>query len=135
MFVTQTAPKIFGGEIKTHILLFLPKSVSDYEGKLSSFKNAAQSFKGKVSALPGKGGVGCPLLWGACPGSGPPGGVGRHGCCVPSSWCRSQRAFSPPRSCLYSSTVTMLTTSASSSSSASRRRSALPCASSPWRRR
>lgn len=46
----QTAPKIFGGEIKTHILLFLPKSVSDYEGKLSNFKKAAESFKGKVCA-------------------------------------------------------------------------------------
>ncbi|KAM7068144.1 protein disulfide-isomerase [Molossus nigricans] len=47
-FTEQTAPKIFGGEIKTHILLFLPKSVSDYDGKLSSFKNAAQGFKGKI---------------------------------------------------------------------------------------
>ncbi|PNJ87240.1 P4HB isoform 19, partial [Pongo abelii] len=37
-FTEQTAPKIFGGEIKTHILLFLPKSVSDYDGKLSNFK-------------------------------------------------------------------------------------------------
>lgn len=44
----QTAPKIFGGEIKTHILLFLPKSVSDYDAKLSSFKQAAAGFKGKV---------------------------------------------------------------------------------------
>ncbi|NON27875.1 hypothetical protein HOV64_22710, partial [Escherichia coli] len=43
-----TAPKIFGGEIKTHILLFLPKSVSDYDGKLSNFKRAAESFKGKI---------------------------------------------------------------------------------------
>ncbi|KAM5216917.1 protein disulfide-isomerase isoform 2-T2 [Hipposideros larvatus] len=47
-FTEQTAPKIFGGEIKTHILLFLPKSVSDYDGKLSNFKSAAGSFKGKV---------------------------------------------------------------------------------------
>lgn len=70
MFVTQTAPKIFGGEIKTHILLFLPKSVSDYDSKLSSFKSAAQSFKGKVSALPGEGGAGFPLLWGE-PALGP----------------------------------------------------------------
>ncbi|KAK2492805.1 hypothetical protein MC885_009336 [Smutsia gigantea] len=47
-FTEQTAPKIFGGEIKTHILLFLPKSVSDYDSKLSSFKKAAGSFKGKI---------------------------------------------------------------------------------------
>uniref|UniRef100_A0A8I4A0Z5 protein disulfide-isomerase n=1 Tax=Callithrix jacchus TaxID=9483 RepID=A0A8I4A0Z5_CALJA len=44
----KTAPKIFGGEIKTHILLFLPKSVSDYDGKLSNFKKAAEGFKGKI---------------------------------------------------------------------------------------
>uniref|UniRef100_A0A452UN00 protein disulfide-isomerase n=1 Tax=Ursus maritimus TaxID=29073 RepID=A0A452UN00_URSMA len=47
-FTEQTAPKIFGGEIKTHILLFLPKSVSDYDGKLSNFKKAAERFKGKI---------------------------------------------------------------------------------------
>ncbi|PKU30815.1 protein disulfide-isomerase [Limosa lapponica baueri] len=46
-FTEQTAPKIFGGEIKTHILLFLPKSVSDYQGKLDNFKSAAGNFKGK----------------------------------------------------------------------------------------
>ncbi|KAM4890161.1 protein disulfide-isomerase isoform 3-T6 [Sylvia borin] len=44
----KTAPKIFGGEIKTHILLFLPKSVSDYQGKLDNFKSAAGNFKGKI---------------------------------------------------------------------------------------
>ncbi|KAM9537502.1 protein disulfide-isomerase [Guaruba guarouba] len=47
-FTEQTAPKIFGGEIKTHILLFLPKSVSDYQEKLDSFKSAAGNFKGKI---------------------------------------------------------------------------------------
>ncbi|XP_030361895.1 protein disulfide-isomerase [Strigops habroptila] len=47
-FTEQTAPKIFGGEIKTHILLFLPKSVSDYQEKLDNFKSAAGSFKGKI---------------------------------------------------------------------------------------
>uniref|UniRef100_A0A8B9IXU5 protein disulfide-isomerase n=1 Tax=Amazona collaria TaxID=241587 RepID=A0A8B9IXU5_9PSIT len=44
----KTAPKIFGGEIKTHILLFLPKSVSDYQEKLDNFKSAAGNFKGKI---------------------------------------------------------------------------------------
>ncbi|XP_030061020.1 protein disulfide-isomerase [Microcaecilia unicolor] len=47
-FTEQTAPKIFGGEIKTHILLFLPKSTPDYQDKLDNFKNAAGSFKGKI---------------------------------------------------------------------------------------
>lgn len=49
LFLFQTAPKIFGGEIKTHILLFLPKSVEEYEGKLDNFKTAAEGFKGKVN--------------------------------------------------------------------------------------
>ncbi|MEE6520431.1 hypothetical protein FKM82_018296, partial [Ascaphus truei] len=47
-FTEQTAPKIFGGEIKTHILFFLPKSVPDYQDKLDDFKKAAASFKGKI---------------------------------------------------------------------------------------
>ncbi|KAG8429870.1 hypothetical protein GDO86_008963 [Hymenochirus boettgeri] len=47
-FTEQTAPKIFGGDIKTHILFFLPKSASDYQDKLDDFKKAAASFKGKI---------------------------------------------------------------------------------------
>ncbi|KAG8507558.1 Protein disulfide-isomerase [Galemys pyrenaicus] len=47
-FTEQTAPKIFGGEIKTHILLFLPKSASEYEAKLGHFRKAAEGFKGKI---------------------------------------------------------------------------------------
>ncbi|XP_005989098.1 protein disulfide-isomerase [Latimeria chalumnae] len=47
-FTEQTAPKIFGGEIKTHILLFLSKSASDFQDKLDNFKKAAESFKGKI---------------------------------------------------------------------------------------
>jgi len=43
-FTEQTAPKIFGGEIKTHILLFLPKSVEEYQSKLDNFKTAAEGF-------------------------------------------------------------------------------------------
>ncbi|KAM4692651.1 protein disulfide-isomerase [Rhinophrynus dorsalis] len=47
-FTEQTAPKIFGGEVKTHNLFFLPKSASDYQDKLDNFKKAAASFKGKI---------------------------------------------------------------------------------------
>lgn len=50
--LAQTAPKVFGGEVKTHILLFLPKSASDHASKLSSFREAAEGFKGKVSPPP-----------------------------------------------------------------------------------
>ncbi|XP_058848425.1 protein disulfide-isomerase isoform X1 [Acipenser ruthenus] len=47
-FTEQTAPKIFGGEIKSHILMFLPKSSSDFQDKLDQFKKASESFKGKI---------------------------------------------------------------------------------------
>ncbi|XP_069785812.1 protein disulfide-isomerase [Narcine bancroftii] len=47
-FTEQSAPKIFGGDIKTHMLLFIPKTSPTYEDKLNNFKDAAGSFKGKV---------------------------------------------------------------------------------------
>uniref|UniRef100_A0A6Q2XBG7 protein disulfide-isomerase n=1 Tax=Esox lucius TaxID=8010 RepID=A0A6Q2XBG7_ESOLU len=47
-FTEQTAPKIFGGEIKSHILMFVPKAASDFNDKMSEFKKAAEGFKGKI---------------------------------------------------------------------------------------
>lgn len=47
----QTAPKIFGGEIKSHILMFLPKAASDFQDKMDQFKKAAEGFKGQVGEL------------------------------------------------------------------------------------
>ncbi|XP_072318311.1 protein disulfide-isomerase [Eucyclogobius newberryi] len=47
-FTEQTAPKIFGGEIKSHILMFLPKAASDFKDKMDEFKKAATGFKGKI---------------------------------------------------------------------------------------
>ncbi|XP_068606952.1 protein disulfide-isomerase [Brachionichthys hirsutus] len=47
-FTEQTAPKIFGGEIKSHILLFLPKAASDFLDKMDEFKEAAKGFKGQI---------------------------------------------------------------------------------------
>uniref|UniRef100_A0A4W3K8Z0 Protein disulfide-isomerase n=1 Tax=Callorhinchus milii TaxID=7868 RepID=A0A4W3K8Z0_CALMI len=47
-FTEQTAPKIFGGDIKTHVLLFLPKSSSSFQENLDNFKKAAENFKGKI---------------------------------------------------------------------------------------
>ncbi|XP_077380290.1 protein disulfide-isomerase [Festucalex cinctus] len=47
-FTEQTAPKIFGGDIKSHILMFLPKSASDFQDKMDQFKKAAESFKGQI---------------------------------------------------------------------------------------
>ncbi|XP_072882455.1 protein disulfide-isomerase [Hemitrygon akajei] len=47
-FTEQSAPKIFGGDIKTHMLLFIPKSSRTFEDKLNNFKSAAGNFKGNV---------------------------------------------------------------------------------------
>uniref|UniRef100_A0A8C9YT73 protein disulfide-isomerase n=1 Tax=Sander lucioperca TaxID=283035 RepID=A0A8C9YT73_SANLU len=44
----QTAPKIFGGEIKSHILMFLPKTAKDFQDKMDQFKKAAEGFKGRI---------------------------------------------------------------------------------------
>lgn len=50
-FLLQTAPKIFGGEIKSHILLFVPKASKDFQDKMDNFRKAAEGFKGKVSCF------------------------------------------------------------------------------------
>jgi len=42
----QSAQKIFGGEVKNHILLFLKKDGG--EETINKFKAAASDFKGKV---------------------------------------------------------------------------------------
>lgn len=47
----QTAPKIFGGDIKSHILMFLPKAAADFQDKMEQFKKAAEGFKGRVGEL------------------------------------------------------------------------------------
>ncbi len=44
----QTAPKIFGGDIKSHILMFLPKIAKDFQDKMDQFKKASEGYKGKV---------------------------------------------------------------------------------------
>lgn len=54
LVVLQTAPKIFGGDIKSHILMFVPKTAKDFQDKMDQFKKAAEGFKGKVGA---------PLFW------------------------------------------------------------------------
>lgn len=45
----QTAPKIFGGKIMTHLLLFVSKKSDKFEEVLASVKDSSKKFKGKVS--------------------------------------------------------------------------------------
>lgn len=48
-FTQETAPKIFGGDIKSHVLLFLSKKADAFQEKVDVFKAVAAGFKGKVS--------------------------------------------------------------------------------------
>lgn len=47
-FNSETAQKIFGGEIKVHVLLFSSKKSSDAEKTREEFKTAASKFRGKT---------------------------------------------------------------------------------------
>merc|ERR1711970_575749 len=47
-FSDKTAPKIFGGDIKKHILLFAAKSASDFEDNINGFTESAKAYRGKM---------------------------------------------------------------------------------------
>lgn len=47
-FTQESAQKIFGGEIKNHILLFLEKPADGSAKILEGFRKAAEGFKGKI---------------------------------------------------------------------------------------
>merc|ERR1712203_356805 len=47
-FSDKTAPKIFGGDLKQHNLLFAAKSASDFDTIQAAFAESAKSFKGKL---------------------------------------------------------------------------------------
>ena len=44
----QAAPKIFGGDIKSHLLSFFPGDGEQYDGIVATLKKVAALFKGKV---------------------------------------------------------------------------------------
>lgn len=47
-FTDESAPKIFGGDIKVHLLMFIKKSAADFEETLASFSEVAKDFKGQM---------------------------------------------------------------------------------------
>lgn len=47
-FNDENAPKIFGGDVKKHVLLFVGKKADNFQSIYDSFSAAAKDFKGKV---------------------------------------------------------------------------------------
>lgn len=47
-FTDESAPKIFGGDIKVHLLMFIKRSASDFDETLKQFSEVAKEFKGKM---------------------------------------------------------------------------------------
>lgn len=50
-FNDQVAPKVFGGDIKTHVLLFLAKSDEGFEALVQEHRDAAADYKGEMIFL------------------------------------------------------------------------------------
>lgn len=47
-FTDESAPKIFGGDIKVHMLLFIKKSADNFKETLDYFNEVAKEFKGQI---------------------------------------------------------------------------------------
>ncbi|XP_057311024.1 protein disulfide-isomerase 2-like [Hydractinia symbiolongicarpus] len=47
-FTDEAAPKIFGGDIKSHILLFISRKAENFKDTIELFTETAKAFKGKV---------------------------------------------------------------------------------------
>jgi len=47
-FTSESAPKIFGGDIQNHALLFLSKKSEEFKTQTDNFRTAAKEFKGKM---------------------------------------------------------------------------------------
>lgn len=47
-FTQETAGKLFGGEIKSHQLLFIGKDADNFDAVMKEFKAAAEQYKGKI---------------------------------------------------------------------------------------
>jgi len=47
-FTQESAQKIFGGEVKNHLLLFISKEDEKFKATVDDYRKAAENFKGKV---------------------------------------------------------------------------------------
>jgi len=47
-FTQQSAQKIFGGDVKNHLLLFISRKADNFDATLEDYKVAAKDFKGKA---------------------------------------------------------------------------------------
>jgi len=47
-FTQESAAKIFGGDVKNHMLLFVSKKTDEFQSHFDVFKNVAPDYKGKV---------------------------------------------------------------------------------------
>ncbi len=47
----QSAQKIFGGEVKNHLLMFVSKKSDKFQPLQDDYKVAAKMFQGKVSFI------------------------------------------------------------------------------------
>ncbi|XP_008554924.1 protein disulfide-isomerase [Microplitis demolitor] len=47
-FSQQTAQKIFGGEVKSHLLAFISKEAGDYDKYVEGIKTSANKYRGKI---------------------------------------------------------------------------------------
>jgi len=47
-FTDEAAPKIFGGDIKSHLLMFVSKKSDGFKGTHATYTDVAKGFKGKV---------------------------------------------------------------------------------------
>ena len=48
-FNQESAAKIFGGDVKNHMLLFVSKEADSFQSNFDVFKEVAKNYKGKVS--------------------------------------------------------------------------------------
>ena len=49
-FTQESAQKIFGGDLKLHLLLFLNKTKPDAQSLINALQEAAPKFQGKVGS-------------------------------------------------------------------------------------